>query len=123
MSLPSSLISLSPSFPCPRFFLSFLCVCFYVYGGKGRERRRREGDREVGGETSFCILFFFYKYALYLVFQGKSPSQVNYIHLQSHLLKYFFLSYRNIRSQGACSSFLVFVFNVILFMEVKQSTN
>ena len=71
LSLPSS----------PPFFLSSLCVCFYVYGGEGIERRKREGDREVEADTFFCI-FFFYKYALYLMFQGKtSPSQINYTHL------------------------------------------
>ena len=102
MSLPSSVISLSPFHPpLLSFFPLSLCVFMCMVAKGERERRKGEGDREVEAETSFCIFFFCYKYALYLVFQGKiSPSLINYTHLQSHSLKYFFLSYGYIRSQG-----------------------
>lgn len=101
MSLPSSVISLSPfHHPLLSFFPLSLCVFMCMVARGERERRKGEGDREVEAETSFCI-FFLLQICLYLVFQGKiSRSQINYTHLQSHLLKYFFLSYGYIRSQG-----------------------
>lgn len=123
MSLPSSVISLSPFHPpLLSFFPLSLCVFMCMVARGERERRKWEGDREVEAENSFCI-FFIYKYALYLVFQGKiSPSLIILIYKVTYWNIFFFLMGTSVL-KVICNSFLVLVFNVIVFMEVKQNTN
>lgn len=100
MSLPSSVISLSPFHPPLLSFFPLSLSVFLCVWWRG-ERKREESEREIEKQRQRLLFaFFFLQICFVFSVSRKNFTFSNYTHLQSHLLKYFFLSYGYIRSKG-----------------------